>query len=788
VPDPFEIGSLFVTFINQGIQAINPAIIFTLSTDEQGIRIHQNRYQYQVRINPGGAVVANFLLEILGNFNSSHPIPMTVEVNAGNNRWVNVFYLQGTGARWALRSVTLQDEPLPGSEIELDIAILNLGDYALDSTRARLESLSELAEVVQGEGIYPPLEIGEWSVSDLPFRIWIADRADYEVSLPFLLRLMTDQGYAGNLTFSITVSDRPATEPSGPDEYGYWAIDDSDQGYNLRPPPEWTEISPYLGGRGLDLGLRDFGEDRDTCMVLVLPFDFQYYGRIYRHITISSNGWLAIGDQSHYRDFRNLPIGSPMGPRGIIAPWWDDLYNPYPRTGVFALYDTSRHRMIIQWQGMKRWVGPDGPGAEETFQAVLLDPAWHPTITGDGDIIFYYRQITLEARVDAHGTPYPTVGIGSPDGRGGLQYYFWNSYARGGAPLVSGRAIRFSTAKSHRYGVVSGRVITRQDRSPIPGAVIRSSRGGWTLSDNQGVYSLSTALADLPFTLIVSADGFNTVTSEELRVREREEIQREFSLTRPIPSIDLQEIRDSVNAGGERRRIIVLRNNGDGELLFNVRVEVPRENRLMGIRGPNGAFNLNKSWGNPYAEENGVFSRDEANDQWDRLFTFGASDSTGDYRLSGATFDGEKFWVSGGANGEDRNYLYRFSREGNLEERIELSIRGPWGLRDLTYRDPFLYGGAGEWIYKFNRQGQLIDSIPSPVVPPQAMTVDPQGFIWVGSQRSPIYQLSPQGRIVRSYNHNLHIQGLAWYPDDLEGKCLWIFSSDGESRMRVSRM
>ena len=97
---------------------------------------------------------------------------------------------------------------------------------------------------------------------------------------------------------------------------------------------------------------------------------------------------------------------------------------------------------------MNRYVGLNGPGAEETFQLMLLDPLWHPTTTGDGDIIFQYHEVTHEARVDAHGTPYATIGIGDPTDRGGLQYGFWNRWSSGAFDFPARTAIRFATSSS----------------------------------------------------------------------------------------------------------------------------------------------------------------------------------------------------------------------------------------------------------------------------------------------------------------------------------------------------
>lgn len=810
IPEPFEIGSLLVSATNVGAQAVNPAVVFNLATEGPGVQILEGRYNHQVRINPGAGVEVSFLLSIQGNFPAGRGVPFTLTVNAGNNQWRNEFSLQGRGASWAMRRVSLEDDPLPGMEVWFNVELINNGDYDLDSTRARLESLTEYAEAMANQAVYPPLEIGEAAIGDVPFSIGINENAPYEADLPLILRLQSDDGYSGEVTFTLKVVNRPSYQPTGPDPYGYWAIDNTDTTYNLVPRVEWLEISPFRGGRGWDLGLRDSGEDQDTSTVINLPFEFSFYGRRYSQITVCTNGWIAPGDQRGYRDFRNLPIGSPMGPRGIIAAWWDNLYNPYPQSGVFAFYDTAQHRFILQWQGMRRWVGPDGPGAEETFQTILYDPLWHPTLSGDGDILFLYRQISLEGRVDGHDTPFPTVGIGSPDGRYGLQYYFWGQYGAGAASLVSGRSIRFATAPHLNYGRAGGRVVALRDNRPISGATVRSSRGGWAVTDGEGLFTINNIIAERPFTLIASAPGFNTQSSGERVVRAGEFVEVSFALTQPSLNVNLEEIVDSIAAGRELLRRLLLTNQGDGELNFEVRIEPHRPpqggvggNSLSVLEGRRalqgqdgikieddrkGRATLTSSMTRGWSSAEDGAQGERTQELWDRLTVIYASDSTGDQRLVGAAFDGEEFWVSGGDNGQESNYLYRFRRGGTLVGRVELPIRGPWGLRDLCYREPFLYGGATDSIYKLSRQGEIIAAWPSPLIPVQALTVDPGGNIWVGSSWGLVYQLSPQGQVLRRITHTLPLQGLAWHPADDAGMPLWLLSAEGARGIRISRM
>ena len=79
---------------------------------------------------------------------------------------------------------------------------------------------------------------------------------------------------------------------------------------------------------------------------------------------------------------------------------------------------------------------------------ILLNPEFYPTITGDGEIIFQYKEIH---DIDQNGN-YSTIGIESQDQNDGIQYLFstqkfhgttWNPDPDTG--IVSGLAVKFTT-------------------------------------------------------------------------------------------------------------------------------------------------------------------------------------------------------------------------------------------------------------------------------------------------------------------------------------------------------
>jgi len=236
--------------------------------------------------------------------------------------------------------------------------------------------------------------------------------------------------------FAMTIGTAFTYEPTGPDMYGYYAIDNTDLVSELAPVYDWVAIDPDNGALGTDLGLTDFGWEQDDTKTIDLPFNFQFYGDDYSQISICSNGWIAMGE-TPITFYRNFPLPAAHSAGALIAPFWDNLNQSGSRK-VYTWYDEVEHRFIIQWYYMFNHFSHQ----PQNFEVILLDPLHHPTDTGDGMILFQYETVNNTDNRDG----YATVGIQNMPRTDGLNYTYWNQYAAGAAPLVSGRAILFAPA------------------------------------------------------------------------------------------------------------------------------------------------------------------------------------------------------------------------------------------------------------------------------------------------------------------------------------------------------
>jgi subtilisin family serine protease len=274
-------------------------------------------------------------------------------------------------------------------------------------------------------------------------------------------------GPGGGYAFSLPIGEEwtlvaqasadPLTLPQAADDYGYRAFDPGDavwseasftlpagglvldlQGRN-RVVYAWSLIDPDQGGPGTAL---PFDADDQTLSV-ELPFIFPYYGQECFDLWICGNGWMAF-ESTASTEWRGQAIPTAAEPNGVLAPFWEDLSPQQAGSGnISTWHDAAGGRFVIEFHQIRQY----SPATDfESFQVILLDPAVHPTLTGDGAILFMYESIGE--------TDNATVGIENPAGDDGLQYYYGRSdgFGNPGGALpetnpapASGLALLFTT-------------------------------------------------------------------------------------------------------------------------------------------------------------------------------------------------------------------------------------------------------------------------------------------------------------------------------------------------------
>lgn len=332
----------------------------------------------------------------------------------------------------------------PGETADLTVRLANDGSIESWPVTASLEVLTpEVLTVESGTAAYAAIGAGGTGDPASPFVIRAGEGVAQGRTAVMSLTLQGPEGATSTVSFSVTVGKAEYNTPLGPDAYGYYAIDQTDTDYpELTPTFSYRTISTVYGGAGTKLDLLD-----NEVEFIDLPFPFTFYGRTYDRAAISDNGWISF-DLSNQFDFYNWHIPNTYGRGAVIAPFWDNL-DPTKKVsqedqrlvgdGVYTLHDAERHVFVVEWSRLANKI-PEQDDLQ-TFQAILYDPSHYPTRTGDGKILFQYKQVTNN---DVERM-FSTVGIEDESEEIGLEYTYFNNYPAGAAPVSSGLAILITT-------------------------------------------------------------------------------------------------------------------------------------------------------------------------------------------------------------------------------------------------------------------------------------------------------------------------------------------------------
>jgi hypothetical protein len=270
-------------------------------------------------------------------------------------------------------------------------------------------------------------------VGTIPIRDTVDNHSDpFEVSAQWMVPeskvsctlRVSAAGYSLEIPIVLEVGSRAPSDPipDGPRQPAvYWAYDDVDSLYTQRPVFEWIEIA----GVGAPLHL---GDDQTVGIDLPPWFGpFVFYGKQSHRIWVCSNGWIAF-DTTAATTGSNGSLPSVYLP-GAVAANWDNLH-PEDGGEIWWLHDTARHCLIVEWDSVPRNVQYC-----YRFQVLLFDTT-RAAMDGNCDIVVQYRAVY-------HGGS--TVGIQDSAAAVAIEVVYNSRYERGAAPIVPGRAIRFTT-------------------------------------------------------------------------------------------------------------------------------------------------------------------------------------------------------------------------------------------------------------------------------------------------------------------------------------------------------
>ncbi len=446
---PPETGRVAVVLRNLGT-ATAPAVVARLMSEEGWLTVESDAVD--VGDLAGGAVARSiaFSVTAAADAPADSIAHLRVEARSGDANWTLPIALPVHGPVLTVADVRWTGDASlePGRLADVTVVLANSGDGAGAAATAVLRSRSPFVAVVDSDATFASVPAGE-EVDDAgdPFRVVVAPDAFGGNLAGCTLHVVAADGRQHTLDVVLPLGTASTDQPTGPDAHGYCAFDDTDPSWLPGFPRGWIEIDPGYGGPGVDVGLTDFDAGQDDTRVVELPFVFRFYGRDYGSISICSNGWIAMGPTS-LCTYQGWALPAVDAPAALVAAYWCDLRQD-DEGRVYLWHDEDQHRFVVQWSGVQARSGAS-ESVPVDFEVVLADPAWYPTVTGDGAILCQYADIGSDG-----SDPIGTVGIQGPDEGDAICYAYGSRQAPTSAPLADGRAILFAPHAAPHGAAVS---------------------------------------------------------------------------------------------------------------------------------------------------------------------------------------------------------------------------------------------------------------------------------------------------------------------------------------------
>ncbi|MCX6640278.1 MAG: S8 family serine peptidase [bacterium] len=320
--------------------------------------------------------------------------------------------------------------PDPGETCSMVVTLKNVAQDPGTNIHATLSTTDPYLTITQNSSTYPNLAHLEEGQGSPAYMFNVSSTCPQGQNVTCLLHITADSAYTNEANITFVVGD-PLNSPSGPDAYGYRAYDPYDT--PELPVYSWAEISADSSGPGTMIA---FTSD-DQVFSYDLPFSFVYYGQTFSRYTVGANGWVAMGDVLA-DDYSNSGIPNTDGPEAMIAAYWEDLSPQRTNSGkVWSWFDATNHRLIVEYNHIEQFAPV---GAFETFQIILLDPAYYQTISGDGRIKVQYKDMSASAQTEG------TIGIENPAETVGIQYFFDGTRDQNAHAITNRFSILYTTA------------------------------------------------------------------------------------------------------------------------------------------------------------------------------------------------------------------------------------------------------------------------------------------------------------------------------------------------------
>ncbi|MEO0083407.1 MAG: C25 family cysteine peptidase [candidate division WOR-3 bacterium] len=325
----------------------------------------------------------------------------------------------------------------PNETADLIVKLGNIGYGNGYNVIGKLSSYDNRLLVLDSIGFYGTIIHETTSTNALDrFRLYASPQISPGTPVICSLKITADGNFQQMVGFSIIVGEFRQIDPipDGPRiPVRYWAYDNIDTLYSEHPNYNWVEIK--------SIGTRLIYSHNDQVRNIPLPSGFgtlRFYGQTYNSISISVDGWIACGFDTT-RAYSNTQLPSSAARPAMIAVNWDDYResNTGGSGAVYWYYNATNGTLIVEWDSVSYY---NASSTRDKFQVIFFDSTY-TTPTGDNIFVFQYMTANL--------TNSSTIGIQDPTCTIGIQSLCNGSYHPASAPLVAGRAIKFTTAQPY---------------------------------------------------------------------------------------------------------------------------------------------------------------------------------------------------------------------------------------------------------------------------------------------------------------------------------------------------
>ncbi len=441
--DPNENGTMIISLKNWGtITSHDVYAILSVPDSVTNVQITTDSVSFGDIVPNDSVTGSSFGFFVNPGCPVGYVIPFNLHVGCTTSSWDYNINLKVHGCKLKSDEFFIDDDGSiyhnyrmdPGETVKIKFKIVNKGDDIAPDVVGILSTNDPYMTVLDSTAEFGTIEPDTNLVNDSDtYTVTVSEDCPQKYNAVFTLKLSTQNGlypYSKIDSVTLPVSMPSVFDPTGPDLHGYYAYSSNDVLWDQRPEFNWKELE------GIGTEIQKPGNMNYYRKIVNLPFTFKYYGKDFSNIGINGDGWIAFGGDTLTKS-QNHPLPSQDGILNMCTAFWDDLFSNQARNYGKLLYytDTENHSFIVEWSKVPHF---SDTSDIETFQIILRDPAFYQTPTGDGEIIFQYKQVEEPGSC--------TIGIEDSTETIALQYLYNESYDSTANELVNNIAIKFTTA------------------------------------------------------------------------------------------------------------------------------------------------------------------------------------------------------------------------------------------------------------------------------------------------------------------------------------------------------